>query len=269
MHDVFWIWAIYLIFYKTLSYFLLQMYIGEISPKEYRFRLLALVYVMYALGTIMVYLLGTFFSYWICAFVYGGWVAVAIPFMFFLPEPPFRTRNVLKNVQNVVKTIKNAGNVYSELAGKIELRPFFNRLIMCIVVVTFNSFMGYIVLVQYVGPILNVAGASHWSIPHGVLVAVTVGGSDLIGSILALILSRKLGHIISCSIGAMGVCLGHTGIAVYFILIDGLGPHSTGEVVSGNTSVSELCFFKPAINSDLGEQYSPLALISMSIVMIL
>ena len=258
-----------LIIYKTLSYFLLQMYIGEISPKEYRFQLLAVGYVMYALGTIMVYLLGTYFSYWICAFVYGGWIAVTIPFMLFLPEPPFRTRNILKNVQKIVKTMKNVGNVYSELAGKIELGPFFNRIIMSNVVITFNSFMGYIVLVQYVGPILNVAGARNWSIPHGVLVAITMGGSDLIGSILAIILSKKLGHIISCSIGAMGVCLGHTGIAVYFILIDGLGPHSTGEIVSGNSSVSELCFFKPAINSDLGEKYSPLALISMSIVMVL
>ena len=188
-----------------------------------------------------------------------------IPFVVTLPESRIRTRNILQNMKKLHQNFKNQRKFFP--CG-FALSPFLIRLFMMEVVLLCHCFMGYNLLLQYVGPLLEVAGASKWSVPHGVIVAITLGLSQMIGLIQATIVSRKLGHIISCLIGAMGVCLGHTGIAVYFILIDGLGPHSTGEVVSGNTSVSELCFFKPAINSDLGEKYSPLAFISMFVVVL-
>ena len=84
---------------------------------------------------------------------------------------------------------------------------FCKRLLVVELVFFFHVSMGYMVLVQYVGPVLQVAGADQWTVPHGILVALTIGVSDLIGSVLTTFVSMRIGHIMSCAIGATGVCL--------------------------------------------------------------
>ena len=246
----------------------MQVYIGELSPIEYRAFFMAFGPVFFAFGISETYLLSSFLPYWLSAFIYGGTTAVLIPFLVTLPESPLRTRNIAKNLKSYIQSLKSQTGILTKGFSR-GIRPFLNRFIMADLIIVMNVYMGYYVITQYAEPILDIAGASKWSVPHGVLVAGTIGFSEILGSSFSSILSKYLGRIKCCVIGAISMCLGHTGIAVYFILIDGLGPHSTGEVVSGNTSVSELCFFKPAINSDLGEQYSPLALISLTFLILL
>ena len=246
----------------------LQVYIGELSPTEYRAFFMAFGLVFFAVGVSEAYLLSSFLPYWLSAFIYGGTTAALIPFLVTLPESPLRTRNFAKNFKSYMQSLKSQTGILTHGFSK-DIKPFLNRFIMADLIIVMNVYMGYYVITQYAEPILDIAGASEWSVPHGVLVAGTVGCSEIVGASFSSILSKYLGRIKCCVIGAISMCLGHTGIAVYFILIDGLGPHSTGEIVSDNTSVSELCFFKPAINSDLGEKYSPLALISMTFLILL
>ena len=237
----------------------------------YRAVFLGFTYIIYALGTTMSYLLGTFLTYWICAFIYSAIMAAIVPLLFFIQESPLRTRSIVKNAQKLL-------NIFRKWKTDGPQRTFpilslMKRLSVTSVIVVFHVFMGYMVLVQYVGPILNVAGASEWNIPHGVLVALTVGGGDLVGAVLTMIFSSRLNHVVSAFIGAVGVCIGHIGIAVYFILAGELSRQPTETNVTQNTSnhssLGLSCFFEPAIDGDLGQQYSPIALISIAIIMVM
>ena len=176
--------------------------------------------------------------------------------------------------QKCIAKVKNGLLSFKFLSKRssVKMGPFCKRLLVVELVFFFHVSMGCIVLLQYVGPVLQVAGADQWTVPHGILVALTIGVSDLIGSVLTILLSIKIGHVTSCAIGAAGVCLGHIGIAVYFSLVESFSPHGSNDVlakdISMNFTITEKCFFEPKINSQLGEEYSPLALISMSIVML-
>jgi hypothetical protein len=224
---------------------------------------------MYGLGTMTGYLFGCFFSYWICAFIYGGMMVAIIPFQFLASESPLRTHNVINNVKKMPNALKNRKDAISR---GFALCPFVKRLALANLVFFCRVFMGYFALIQYVGPILNVAGASEWNIPHGVLIALTVGLGDLIGAILSILTAPRIDHVVSAFIGSVGICLGHVGIAVYFILVGELGETPVEEIAGGNmTNLSSglICFFKPTISSELGQKYSPLALISIVIVMVM
>ena len=226
----------------------------------------------YALGVILAYLLGTFLSYWICAFIYSGLLVVLIPFLLFIQESPLRTRHVVNNAKKLLTSLKNKK---IGLSSGLAFRSLLLRLSFTNLIYFCHVFMGNNVLLQYVGPILNVAGASEWNIPHGVLVALTVGGGEFIGAILSIITSPRLKHVVSAFIGAVGVCIGHIGIAVYFVLIGGFSPRAVDVKIPQNTSnqsspgLSMICFFEPTVNGDLGQQYSPLALIGLAVVMIM
>ena len=250
----------------------LQVYIGEIAPQQYRFAFVTLAYIAYALGTIEAYTLGTFLPYWICAFIHGGEMIILT--LFLLPLVKFHL-----SIQNCIAKAKNALSSFKILRKKspMKMGSFCKRLLVVELVFIFHVFMGYMVLVQYVGPVLQVAGADRWTVPHGILVALTIGVSDLIGSVLATFVSMRIGHVTSCAIGAAGVCLGHIGNAVYFSLVDSFSasPRDFKDVFNSSINLTvtvrlsiEKCFFEPKINSQLGQDYSPIALISMSIVML-
>jgi hypothetical protein len=229
-------------------------------------------YVMYALGTTLTYLLGTFFPYWICAFIYGGIMAALIPFLVTVQKSPLRTRNVCKNIEKLKMNLKSEKKSRN-CCHRYSIYSFLSRFLMVQAILFCHAFMGYSVLVQYVGPIFNAAGASEWNIPHGVLVALSIGGGDMIGSILSIPIATKLTRIMSAFIGAVGVCIGHIGIAVYFILVGELGHQPLEAYITQNTSnhssLGLVCFFEPTIDGDLGQQYSPIALISIAIVMVM
>jgi hypothetical protein len=260
------------------SIFTFQVYVGEVSPSNYRTSFIGVGYVLYAVGLMETYFLGSFLPFWICAFIYSGTIVVAIPFILLtLPEPPNRPRNIATSAKNFLSGIRSKFNL-SLFPCKFQ-GHFLKRLLKIEIVFFFSGFMGHVAIVQYTGPILEVAGASQWRIPHGVLLAITVGGIEMVGSILAILISRKLGHILSCCIGAAGMCLGHLGMGAYFTIVVGFGPSvnqmaneytKLNDTGSGIVSEMQLCFFNPAApNSDLGERYSPLALISMAVVMVM
>ena len=226
---------------------------------------MAIGYVAYAIGTTMTYLFGAFFPYWVCAFIYGGITAALIPLVVGVTEP--RNRNIVKNAKKMLTNLKIQKDI---LVREFTLGPFFRRILMVQAVFFSHSFMGYVALIQYVGPILNVAGARNWHIPHGVLVALAVGGGDIMGSLLSILASLRLKHVFSAFIGAIGVCIGQLGIATYFVIVDGLGPHEVFHKQGYlNESISTICFFEPAIRADIGLKYSPLALICIAIVMVM
>ena len=217
----------------------------------------------------MSYLFGAFFPYWVCAFIYGGITAALIPLIVGISESPSRNCNIVKNAKKMLTNLKIQKDII--LVRGFTLGPLFRRIIMIEAVFFSHSFMGYVALIQYVGPILNVAGGRNWPIPHGVLVALAVGGGDIMGSMLSILASLRLKHVFSACIGAIGVCIGHLGIATYFVIVDGLGPHEVfHEQGYINESIfSGICFFKPAIKDDIGQKYSPLALICIAIVMVM
>ena len=225
---------------------------------------------LYALGTVIAYLLGAFLSYWICAFIYSGLLVVKIPFLLFIQESPLRTRNVVNNAKKLLTALKSKK---IGLSSGLAFRSLLLRLSFTNLIFVCHVLMGTNVFSQFVGPILNVAGASEWNIPHGVLVALTVGGGEFIGAILSIIISVRLKHMVSAFIGAVGVCIGHIGIAVYFVLIGGFSPRAVDVKIPQNTSNQSspglICFFEPTVNGDLGQQYSPLALISFTVVMLM
>ena len=213
----------------------------------------------------MTYLFGAFFPYWVCAFIYGGITAALISLVICVTEP--RNRNIVKNAKKMLTNLKIQKDV---LVREFTVGPFFRRILMVEAVFFSHSFMGYVALLQYVGPILNVAGARNWHIPHGVLVALAVGGGDIMGSLLSILTSLRLKHVFSAFIGAIGVCIGHLGIATYFFIVDGFGPHEVfHEQGYVNESISSICFFEPAIRADIGLKYSPLALICIAIVIVM
>ena len=253
------------------------MYVGEVSPSKYRAGFMGLTYAFYAIGVIMAYILGSFLSYWICAFIYGGITLALIPFLASIQESPFRSCNPIKNAKQLVTAFKTNIADFDIISCRFPIGSLLKRIVTAIVIFIFHSFMGYLAIIQYIGPILNVAGASDWSIPHGVLIALTVGGGEFIGSILATIISQKLNRIMCVFIGAIGTCMGHMGVITFFVLVDGFGPQQE-EDLSGlgerenaynNSSVSAMCFFKPAVNADLGQRYSPIALIGITVVMLM
>ena len=134
--------------------------------------------------------------------------------LFLLPLVEFHP-----SIQNCIAKAKEALFSFKIPSKKspVKIGPFCKRLLVVELVFFFHVFMGSLVLMQYVGPILQVAGADRWTVPHGILVALTIGVSNLIGSVLAILLSMRIGHVTSCAIGAAGMCLGHIGIAVYFL----------------------------------------------------
>ena len=244
---------------------------GELSPSsKYRVVFVGFGFLVYAAGSAMTYALGAFISYWICAFIYSGMMTALIPFQLFIQESPLRTRNIIKNAKSLLVAMKNLKDGVSH---KSEFGPFVKRLVLVNAVFVSHVFMGYTVLLQYVGPILNVAGASEWNIPHGVLIALTVGGGDFLGAMLSMFISPRLNHVVSAFIGAVGVCIGHIGIAVYFILVGELSRQPAETIITQNTSnhssLGLICFFEPTIDGDLGQQYSPIALIGIAIVMVM
>jgi MFS family permease len=247
-----------------------SVYVGEVSSNKCRSPMMAIGFCLYAFGAMMAYLLGAFFPYWISAFICAGIAAIILPFIAVLPESPLRTCNVTTNAKVMMKNLKELLSTKCLFRG-MTFGPFLRRVLMVEVIFISQVFLGYILLAQYIGPILNVAGANHWNIPHGVLQTITVGSSDLIGSFVAVFVASKLGHITSCFIGVIVVCLGHVGNGVYFLLTGGISPHESQLSTMAelaNTSVSEICIFKPHINPDIGEMYSPLTLLSTSLVVL-
>ena len=252
------------------------MYVGEVSPSKYRSVFMGLIYATHAIGVNMAYVLGSFLSYWISAFIYGGITLTLIPFLASVQESPSRSSNLIKNAKQLVAAFKTKIADSDIFSCRFPVGSFLKRIALAIIIFIFHSFMGYLAIIQYIGPILNVAGASNWSIPHGVLLALTVGGGEFIGSILATVFSQKLNRIMCGFIGAIGTCIGHMGIVTYFVLVDGFGPQredlsgfGESEIISNNRSVSTMCFFEPAINADLGQRYSPIALIGITVVMVM
>ena len=178
--------------------------------------------------------------------------------LFLLPVVKFHL-----SVQNCSVKVKETSFSFKILSKKspVTMGPFCKRLLVAELVFIFHTCMGYMVLVQYVGPVLQVAGADQWTVPHGILVTLTIGVTDLIGSVLATFVSMRIGHIMSCAIGAAGMCLGHIGNAVYFSLVNSFSSRDSEDILdsSMNLTITEKCFFEPKITSQLGEEYSPIA----------
>jgi hypothetical protein len=253
----------------------LQVYFGEVCPSKYRFAFVGVGYILYSCGVIQTYLLGSYLPYWICSFIYGGTMVVAVVLILLtLPESPSRTQDIFKNTKSLLSALRNKTETVA-LRCKFS-GNFLRRLFMVEMLFFFNAFMGHVAMIQYIGPIFEVAGASQWRVPRGVLLAITVGGIEMVGFILATFISGRFGHILSCFIGATGLCIGNLGMGVYFLITVGFDPNSNLDIaevyLNSTTSDSQICFFKPsatAIGSHLGEKFSPLALISVAATMVM
>lgn len=228
------------------------MYIAEISPAKYRGRLVAITQFNIVLGILL-----AFFSNYIISglnlgvvewrWMFGVEAIPALAFFFLLFLNPDSPRwliavgrvNEAKVVLNKCGT--DSGNIeleINEIKKSLDLehhnlkesfysKKYIKPILLAVVIAAFNQLSGINALMYYAPYIFKLAGAGEKS---ALLQTVAIGGTNLVFTILALIIIDNFGRKKLMIIGSIGyiISLISTSVAFYN---NGTDFTSTGSVV--------------------------------------
>jgi sugar porter (SP) family MFS transporter len=212
------------------------MYIAEISPAKWRGRLVGLFQFNIVLGILVAYLsnyligsAGLGNDEWRWKFGVAAIPAVLLLAMLFaIPRSPRwlvekgyvdEARSVLKligeqDVEAILKAMQGAKDLETEY-GQERLLAARNRfpLFLAVSIAMFNQLSGINAVLYYLNDIFARAGFDQVS---GDLQAVAIGATNLIFTVLAMLIIDRIGRRMLLMIGAVGtaVCLG--GVAFIF-----------------------------------------------------
>lgn len=215
------------------------MYIAEISPAKFRGRLVAITQFNIVLGILL-----AFFSNYIIAglnlgdiewrWMFGVEAVPAIIFfflLFFNPSSPRwliakgridEAKNVIAkcgadsdNIEEEVKDIQNSLIIESsEIKEPLFSKKYIKPILLAISIAMFNQLSGINAIMYYAPHIFKMAGAGA---ELALLQTVAVGGTNLIFTMLALIVIDNFGRKKLMLIGSVGyiISLGATAYAFY------------------------------------------------------
>ena len=246
----------------------MQVYVAEIAPTaDARGRLGVIFRLGIGLGVFACYMIGNYISYWQLAFLFLGYAVIQGLLPFFIKESPSRTRNVMDNC----KTLCSKRNHDNKVLAK---NKYINKkfLLLCLITVSLFSLQqltGLNAISSYAGPIFLSAGGENWSISPGLVATIAIGLTQIFSPIVAFFIINKMSRTLFLFFGALGMMVGNIGIASYFAIVNGVVPVGDA-AVNGTNESSNLCFFgipSPA-SSSLGQQYSPLAIMSIALFVV-
>jgi len=212
------------------------IYIAEVSPAQWRGRLVAFFQFNIVLGILVAYvsnygigLLNLGASEWRMKFAVGALPSVVFFLMLFgIPRSPrwlvkkrevAEARAVLTKIgepdvegelQDIINSIDaEHGHADEPLFSKKYRVPVF----LAIAVAMFNQFSGINAMLYYANHIFTMGGFSKAS---GDLQAIAIGGTNLFFTSLAMIIIDKVGRRILLLIGSIGTAICLSGVAAIF-----------------------------------------------------
>ncbi|KAK5640762.1 hypothetical protein RI129_009309 [Pyrocoelia pectoralis] len=215
------------------------MYIGEISEKDARGRLVTVQSVLSVIGNVIVLIVGPFINYYDLILLCGIFPAIYLVLFFFMPETPFflvKIGNIDAARQNVRKLwqrnadplmiedkieairasvahdMENKANLWEMFSNKVYRKPLLITLGLRTVLVC----SGIFVLVSYLQMIIE---SSH-SIISPEVSSIIFGTIQVPSVILASVLVDKVGRRPLLIISSIGSGLTLTAEGVYFYLQD-------------------------------------------------
>ena len=215
-----------------------QVYIAEVSPPSVRGKLGALFQLIVCLGVLLVYLLGTYISYWQLAFVCTGISVVQLVLMFTIRESPRLSRNPLKNIRALkllakkkqVEAVQSTSsenmmvNATTTPQRKSTIKSNFLRIAVVSILLFFQQFVGPNAIAPFAGPIFHAAGLDEGSVSSGLLSLLTVGVVQFLFTILSILVVDRFGRRLPLFFGGLALMLANIGMSVYFAAAFGFVP---------------------------------------------
>jgi sugar porter (SP) family MFS transporter len=213
------------------------VYIAEISPAEWRGRLVGMFQINIVVGILLAYLS----NFWVARIVAGPndwrWMfgVAALPAILFLillfriPQSPrwLATQNRVEEARSVLQSIgsSNRDAELREIVDSIHLEraqtsePLFSwkyrfPIFLAVTIGMFNQLAGINAILYYLNDIFTYAGYSRVS---GNLQAVAVGGMNFLATFLGMSLIDKLGRKTLLLIGSAGMVACLSGVAAVFL----------------------------------------------------
>ena len=254
----------------------IQVYIGEVSPPAIRGRLGALFEVAICAGTLLVYLLGTYISYWQLAFVCTAISVVQLVLMFTIRESPRLSRNPLNNIHSRLG-MRQSNSVEDSCSKALTLNPkptsqpksyaksnVLRIMIVCFLLM-FQAISGVDAITSLAGPIFRAAGLDRGGVSSGLLASLTIGVVMTIFTILALFVVDRFGRRLPLFFGGLALMVANIGMSVYFAAAFGFisdPDDANSSMVHSNASIQN-CVSVPLEPSPLATQLSPLPIASV------
>ena len=230
-------------FTGALILLLLQVYIGEVSPPSVRGKLGVLIQISICVGGLLVYLLGTFLSYWQLAFVCTGVSVAQLVLMFTIRESPRLLRNPLKNVR--VRLSKQQSNSVQDRFSKNmavsqqKIKSYVLRIVVFAVIMMFQQFVGESAVASFAGPIFRATGVDKRGVLASLLPSLTVGVVQVVSIFLSLLVVDRFGRRIPLFFGGLALMVSNLGMTVYFTAAFGfVSTGSTGYSSTGHINAS-------------------------------
>jgi sugar porter (SP) family MFS transporter len=213
------------------------VYIAEISPAEWRGRLVGMFQINIVVGILLAYLS----NFWVARIIAGPndwrWMfgVAALPAILFLillfriPQSPrwLATQNRVEEARSVLQSIgsSNPDAELREIVDSIHLEraqtsePLFSwkyrfPIFLAVTIGMFNQLAGINAILYYLNDIFTYAGYSRVS---GNLQAVAVGGMNFLATFLGMSLIDKLGRKTLLLIGSAGMVACLSGVAAVFL----------------------------------------------------
>ena len=244
------------------------MYVVEIVPTaDARGRLGVLFLLGVGLGIFACYMIGNYISYWQLAFLFLGYAVIQGLLPFFIKESPSRTRNVMDNCKALCS---KGSHDYKVLAkNKYINKKFLLLSFITISLFSLQQLTGFNAISSYVGPIFLSAGGENWSISPGLVATISIGLTQIVSPIVSFFIINKMSRTLFLFFGALGMMFGNIGIASYFAAVNGVLPVADA-AVNGTNENGSLCFvgIPSPTSSTLGQQYSPLAMLSIALFVV-
>ena len=181
-------------------------------------------------GVLLVYLLGTYISYWQLAFVCTAFSAVQLVLMLTIRESPRLSRNPLKNIR--AQRSKRQSDSVGATCGKdmtvkarttSQQQAFVNfpksyvpRILIVVILLVFQAITGVDAIASLAGPIFRAAGLDSSSISSGLLASLTVGVVLIVFTILSFFVVDRFGRRIPLFFGGLALAVADMGMVVYF-----------------------------------------------------
>ena len=245
------------------------MYIGEVSPPSVRGKLGALFELAFCVGILLVYLLGTYISYWQLAFVCTAVSAVQLVLMFTIRESPRLSRNPLKNIHMRLKYIKKQDEptISKDMPSqqKASTKSYIVRIVIVGFLLMFQAITGVDAIASLAGPIFRAAGLDNSSVSSGLLASLTVGVVLTVFAILSLFVVDRFGRRIPLFFGGLALMVANLGMTVYFTAAFGFvaSPGSGNSSMEYNNVSIQNCVSVPLEPSSLASSLSPLPIASV------
>ena len=177
----------------------MQVYIGEVSPPTIRGRLGALFELSMCVGILLVYLLGTWITYWQLAFVCTAFSVVQFALMFTIQESDRLSRNPLKNVRVCLgkrqsDLVEDRGDkattVMTETASQknssCKLKSYIPRITIVCILMAIQALSGLDAITSLAGPIFRAAELDKGGLSSGLLASLAVGVVMTVFTLLSL-----------------------------------------------------------------------------------